>query len=93
LLEAVYSHYETTGELLSASEITASLTIGRGLPINSGTNHAQISPERKFTTKTPSKRQRTSKADVTFSAAKTNSETVAKNFLNSMKGLAGGFFD
>ena len=37
--------------------------------------------------------RKTSKSQVEITAAKASAETVAKNFLNSMKGLASGFFD
>lgn len=90
LLEAIYSHYEATGELLSASEISAGLSGGTVLIPNANT--AQRSGESNSQPKSPRKRQHTSRVEVTNSG-KASTRKVADNFLASMKGLATGFFD
>ena len=41
----------------------------------------------------PAASQRQNRATVEVTPSKASAETVAKNFLNSMKGLASGFFD
>ena len=41
----------------------------------------------------PAASQRQNRTAVEVTASKASAETVAKNFLNSMKGLASGFFD
>ncbi len=102
LLEAVYTHYEATGELMSASAISSAL-IGQGASpgrdptgfamINAGAEKALLSAASRPESRTQRKRQRAGGVEITRSAAKGSSETVAKNFLNSMKGLASGFFD
>ena len=100
LLEAVYAHYEATGELLSASEISGAL-IGAaaagqgaaGFPATSASVHdVQRNAEIILQSRTSRKRQPNSGIKVT-NGGKASAETVAKNFLTSMKGLASGFFD
>ena len=100
LLEAVYTCYEQTGELMSASAISAALiSQGAAQGIGTGSHLAaridapspQLSAETIPQPRTQHNRQRSGRIEVTTSKA--SAETVAKNFLNSMKGLASGFFD
>lgn len=100
LLEAVYTCYEETGELMSASAISGAL-MGQGATparqvLGSATAVTQAHdlqssavnnrPQR-------TKRQSTGIGKVTSSSGKASAEQVAKNFLSSMKGLATDFFD
>lgn len=90
LLEAVYSHYEATGELLSASEISAGLTSASA--VIPSANSAQFKRELIPQPKPQRRRQHTNSVEVTNSG-KASTRKVADNFLASMKGLASGFFD
>jgi hypothetical protein len=99
LLEAVYTCYEETGELMSASTISGAL-MGQGIaPARQGVGSAATVmqthelPSDTITRSTGAKKQRGSHVEVTGISGKANAETVAKNFLSSMKGLASGFFD
>ena len=87
LLEAVYNHYEATGELLSSGEISG-LLMGQGSaparqPVGFTNAVAQI----------PISRAHTYGVEVTASSGKASAKAVGDNFLQSMQGLASGFFD
>jgi hypothetical protein len=101
LLEAVYTCYEQTGELMSASAISAAL-IGQGAASGSGigsyTRSADDGHGSQFDVGTipqpkPSRKRRRSESIEVTSSGKASAETVARNFLTSMKTLASGFFD
>jgi hypothetical protein len=100
LLEAVYTCYEQTGELMSATTISAAL-MGQGVMPErnlAGLDTTLIQPPHlqpsTVNKRLPrAKRQPSSGIEITSSAGKASAEQVAKNFLSSMKGLASGFFD
>jgi hypothetical protein len=98
LLAALNERYESTGELLTPIAVTNAIMDG----------FAISTPARAFTTMQPPRPpagvERTDHArrssETTMGVVvieegrgKTTSQEVAKNFLNSMKGLASGFFD
>jgi hypothetical protein len=99
LLESIYTYYEQTGDLLSATEIANALMGGAGqMPkIASAAMAAapstapQASIERAQARKTR-KTARTSESLITITAKdkQTNNKNVAANFL---KGMAAGLFD
>ena len=106
LLEAVYSHYETTGELLSSSEITSAL-MGQGAPGRAQVGFtaaiaqahglhitAEGVPMPTAQDVRPSARRagrQQSRAGVEIvSAGKVSAQDVAANFLSSMQDLASG---
>jgi hypothetical protein len=100
LLEAVYTCYEQTGELMSATTISAAL-MGQGAAMERagvGLENA-LTPMPNLQSAATNKhlprpkRHIRNQAEVTSTAGKASAETVAKNFLSSMKGLASGFFD
>ena len=86
---------------MSASAISAAL-IGQGSVAGNGavgfatavagTHKSKISTELVLNQGHRRKQQNIGGVKVT-SGSKASAETVAKNFLNSMKGLASGFFD
>lgn len=91
LLEAIYTSYEQTGELMSASAISSAL-----LAQNSPAPRPQV--KLVSTDTLPSDRRRQHQAnsslvEVTSSGGKASADTVGKNFLHSISGLAAGFFD
>ncbi len=88
LLEAVYTHYEATGELMSASAISAALTGQGGATERPSVNLTNTTVQRLKT-----RRKQVSHGNVEIKAASSSASTVATNFLSSMKGLASGFFD
>lgn len=98
LLSALYERYESTGELLTPIAVTNAIMDG----------FAISTPAKVFTTMQPAgssisverKSYERHSAESTHgvvvvkeSRGKTTSQEVAKNFLDSMKGLASGFFD
>lgn len=96
LLEAVYSHYEATGELMSASAITSALMVGQGgvVPERAALGFTSAVARAHGIALDVDSRLPRARGGVTVAdGAKASAETVAKNFLSSMKGLANGFFD
>jgi hypothetical protein len=108
LLEAVYAHYEQTGELMSSAEITGAL-VGRVGVANNSVGFApsltQANDSRFNAEKLPHLREATNRSvkrkgqrkhtggiEITTDS-KVSAQKVADNFLSSMKGLASGFFD
>ena len=97
LLAALYERYESTGDVLTPIAVTNAIMDG----------FAISTPAKMFTTAQPTGSHTgvERRADerpklgsrggvvVKEGRAKTTSEEIAKNFLNSMKGLASGFFD
>ncbi len=111
LLEAVYSRYEQTGELLSASEITSAL-MGQGtLPARAPVGFTQAianthglalsaadvsmptAQDVPASKRSAGRRYSGAGVEVTTSASKNGKDTLTANFMNSMKGLASGFFE
>jgi hypothetical protein len=107
LLEAVYAHYEQTGELMSSAEITGALNGRAGGVRNSVTSspavpqyrEMQYSPEEPsrrnqtpiMTSKRKSQRQHPGDIEI-IPDGKASAQKVADNFLSSMKGFATDFF-
>jgi hypothetical protein len=93
LLEAVYNHYEQTGELLSAGEITTALSGQVALIRPTSPGFTTIA-----STDMPPEEQRKQRKHansrephvVITSGGKADARTVADNFLKSM---GGAFFD
>lgn len=88
LLEAVYVHYEQTGELMSASTISSCLTgQGRIHDRQSEVFTRSVAPAHhaKLDEKPSSK--------IEITAGGAGAQNVAANFVNSMKSFATGFFD
>ncbi len=103
LLEAVYAHYEQTGELMSSAEISGAL-MGQAARSSVGIAQASRLPlgedmlpqprvAKEMTAaqrKTP--KRRSGSIEIT-KGSKVSTQKVAENFISSMKGLASGFFD
>ena len=103
LLEAVYAQYERTGELMTSAEISGAL-MGEIVRSHSGFPYENrqlvgedVLPQTRevkdvnFTRRKP--RQRRSSAVEITNKGKITTQTVAENFVSSMRGLASGFFD
>ena len=91
LLEAVYTSYEQTGELMSASAISSAL-----LAQNSPTSRSQTDFMSTDTIASERRRQhqdQSARVEITSLGGKASAETVGKNFLQSVSGFAAGFFD
>jgi hypothetical protein len=88
LLEAVYMHYELTGELMSASAISSAL-IGQG----SVKEDQPVSMLRSVDSTHGIKLENNQSKKIVVTADRAGAQNVAANFVNSMKGLASGFFD
>ena len=93
LLAALYERYESTGELLTPIAVTNAIMDGFAI-----STPAKAFTSMQSTSSPASHERRTSNSTkgvvvVKESRGKTTSQEVAKNFLNSMKGLASGFFD
>ena len=91
LLEAVYTCYNETGELMSASEISGALL---GQPRE--TPRQQTRPE--FTDPVSNERNHKQRrysppVEITNSGGKASVETIAQNFLQSVSGFSVGFFE
>lgn len=94
LLEAVYSHYEQTGELMSASAITSALMGQGGIPERLPVGFTPPAARTHRSAPDTENRQPRARSGVTVATnAKASAETVAKNFLSSMQSMAGAFFD
>ena len=93
LLEAVYNVYETSGELLSATEISAAL-IGQMGSVSRQTpkfESADITPVKRDIHHKP--KNTSSIIEISDLAGKASAGLVADNFLKSISGLTAGFFD
>ena len=98
LLAALYERYELTGELLTPIAVTNAIMDGFAIstPAKAFTI---MQPTSSFSSVERTDLERRSSASATGgvivseSKGKTSSQEVAKNFLNSMKDLASGFFD
>lgn len=88
LLEAVYMHYELTGELMSASTISSALT-GQG----SVKEQQPVNMIRSVDLPKGIKAEGTQSKKIEVKADRAGAQNVAANFVNSMKGFASGFFD
>ena len=94
LLGAIYAHYEATGELLSAADITAGL-IGQGRVVerNIISSSPFIEPQNLKTNveMTPKQRRSPRSAKIEVAAGgKASSSEVAKNFLSSLSSFMDG---
>lgn len=99
LLEAVYTCYEQTGELMSASEISTALMAQKGtsghLVFDPNTASAALHDLQLPSEITPQpkrQRQHFGGVEVTRAGGETT-KTVAQNFLSSAPGLISGMFD
>ena len=93
LLEAVYNVYEASGELLSATEISAAL-LGQGStvpPQQSRLVSTDITSDKRGTQLKHG--DGSPLVEITGSTGKASAEMVGANFLKSVSGLSGGFFD
>ena len=90
LLEAVYTCYEQTGELMSASAISSALLAQTGPVPRQQARHASSDtvPNERHTY-----RDNSPLVEITSTGGKASAKTVAANFLQSVSGFAGGFFD
>jgi hypothetical protein len=98
LLEAIYNHYEATGQLMSASDISGALA-GTPIPMHetlgtsTGFSSKSISSPRSASApKRKAQRRQSGSIEVSHTGA-SNTETIAANFLRSVSGIASGFFD
>ena len=91
LLAAAERVYQETGQLIDTYEIATAI-MGSSTAANRQPGTGESGPQLAGTTTSRPKSQRRTRA-VEVTPSKASAETVAKNFLNSMKGLASGFFD
>ena len=94
LLGAVYAHYEQTGELLSAADITAGL-IGQGrvvehVKVSSNAVGEFQSPRERIEKIPQLERSRPSRTVEVTASGKASTSEVAKNFLSSMSSFMDG---
>jgi hypothetical protein len=96
LLSALYERYEATGEVLTPIAVTNAIMEGFAIstPAKVFTLHPTASsPSAERVARELSEaRSESGVVIVTAGGGKTTSQEVAKNFLNSMKGLASDFF-
>jgi hypothetical protein len=86
LLAAAERVYQETGQLIDTYEIAAAIAGTTGTPLYEPQARAQMIAQ--------PRQQRCSARSVEVTrAGKASTQTVAANFLSSMKGLASGFFD
>jgi hypothetical protein len=90
MLDAMYRVYESSGELLSPAEIGAAL-MGQSSGRQPGGSMPIITQDVP-TSERRGQRQHTGGVEITGSS-KASAQVVADNFINSMRGLASGFFD
>lgn len=91
MLAAAERVYQETGQLIDTYEIAAAI-----MGSSNGVSRQPVASEfgstlHVYTASTQNTRRNTGRVEV--AASKASAETVAKNFLTSMKSLASGFFD
>jgi hypothetical protein len=91
LLEAVYNCYEQTGELMSASEISTALH-GKNVPVPQQ-QKIFAGTDAKLDKRRPQHRDNSPFIEITNAAGTDSNQTITKNFMASMTGVASGFFD
>ena len=97
LLSALYERYESTGEVLTPIAVTNAIMDGFALSTPAKIFTSAQSASSLTSSGRAKERQKARStggvAVVKEGRGKTTSQAVAKNFMNSMKGLATGFFD
>ena len=92
MLAAAERVYQETGQLIDTYEIATAI-IGNSTGVNRLPVAQEFGVQRSDTATSQPKAHRSARGVEVTASGKASAETVAKNFLNSMKGLASGFFE